>query len=118
MNSLLVTATDAPCHVVDSWQEWVRKGKPTIERKAEAVDDGVKLEEQVWVIDLFKRAAARQAGLFGTSTALPVARIAEEWTGNHPRLLLVLDALVADGELKLEGRGTTRKYVRTETPLK
>jgi hypothetical protein len=107
-----------PCHVVDSWQEWVRKGKPTIERKAEAVDDGVKLEEQVWVIDLFKRAAARQAGLFGTSTALPVARIAEEWTGNHPRLLLVLDALVADGELKLEGRGTTRKYVRTETPLK
>lgn len=113
-----------PCHVADAWQDWARKGKPSIERKTEAADQGVNLKEQGWVLDLFKRnmpPVKPQNDMFSAPPqveefviSLPVERITQEWPRNQPRLLKVLDALVADGELKLDGRGAARKYVRTE----
>lgn len=111
-----------PCNVVDHWQDWVKRGKPSIERRTEVAEQAagqgtelrVTLEEQGWVLDLFKRHAQRQLDLMGGAIALPMDKIALEWTSSHPRLVRVLDALVAEGELSLEGRGAARRYVRVD----
>jgi hypothetical protein len=95
--------SSCPCEVVKEWQLW-KDGKRSLgtpgEAPAEAAPSAT-IEERAQLVEMLDKLA--EAG----ATAAELAKL---WPGDGPRLALVLDDLIASGDLSAKGRGKGRRY--------
>ncbi len=112
-----------PCDVGTAWREW-HAGKRTLSTTAEAArPDGATVEERAEIIRMVHRLrppSGQQLALLDAGDGLPLAdtrtapvplkALADLWTGPADRLEVVLDDLVASGDLAVKGRGNRRRF--------
>jgi hypothetical protein len=94
-----------PCDVAKSWQQW-KAGKLQI-TSATQQDQAATVEERAELLRLIQRLDPRLALVASSATH---KAIETAWPGDPARLDLVLEDLIASGDLTESGRGTRRKY--------
>lgn len=113
--------TSCPCAVAEAWREWAA-GDREVARGEGAAPEEVTVEERAAVIALFHRLCppigqikmgfARDELPLAETAAKPLSRAQLEraWTGSPTRLGLILDDLVASGDVATTGRGQRTRY--------
>lgn len=94
--------TSCPCEVVKEWQLW-KDGKRQLGApgEASAAPAAATVEERAQLV-----AALDKLG----ETGATIAELTKAWPGSEPRLALVLDDLLASGDVAAKGRGKARRY--------
>lgn len=113
--------SSCPCEVADAWQKWAA-GDLQIERGDDAAPVEVTVEERAAVIALFQRLRpiVGQTAMAFAATELPLSdtqvkpvtlrELEAAWTGSPVRLGVILDDLVASGDVATRGRGQRTRY--------
>ncbi len=113
--------SSCPCAVADAWQQWAA-GDLVIDRGDDDRGEEVTVEERAAVIALFQRLRplpgqvtmdfARTELPLAESTAKPLtlAQLEKAWTRSPARLGVILDDLVASGDVATTGRGRRTRY--------
>lgn len=105
--------TRCPCPVVEKWQAW-RRGELVIGLEGTGAITTVSVEERAQVMALFDK---KQTSLLAGDAyeELPLDWLVARWKGPPERLAVVLDDLVATGDLVAAGRTGHQRYTRTDT---
>jgi hypothetical protein len=100
-----------PCPVVEKWQAW-RRGDLKLGAEGTGATTTVSVAERAALMALFVK---EQAVLLGATQheALPLESLVARWKGAPERLTVVLDDLVATGDLVAAGRAGHQRYTRT-----
>lgn len=96
-----------PCPVLEKWQAWQR-GELRIgaaSASTESAEAAVTIEERAHL--------ARQLSLYGGAGAT-LKELLRNWMGSEERLRIVMDDLVASGDVAVSGRGVRRKFAVVE----
>ena len=103
--------TRCPCPVVEKWQAW-RRGDLKLGAEGTGATTTVSVAERAALMALFVK---DQAVLLGATQheALPLESLVARWKGTPERLAVVLDDLVATGDLVAAGRAGHQRYTRT-----
>ena len=102
--------TRCPCAVVEKWQAW-RRGSLKLGEEVGGLTISVSVEERAAVMRLFDKDQTSLLGIEQHNT-LPMEWLKARWKGAADRLVVILDDLVATGDLELKGRGAKRGYGR------
>jgi hypothetical protein len=97
--------------VVEKWQAW-RRGDLKLGAEGTGATTTVSVAERAALMALFVK---EQAVLLGATQheALPLESLVARWKGAPERLTVVLDDLVATGDLVAAGRAGHQRYTRT-----
>jgi hypothetical protein len=98
-----------PCSLVERWQAW-RRGEIAIGGPTTGAVSAVSVEERAQAITLFVEKLPLVGEVVHDELALEV--LAQKWKGPSARLEVVLDDLVATGDLVVKGRGQKRRYTK------
>ncbi len=101
-----------PCPVVEKWQAW-RRGDLKLGAEGTGATTTVSVAERAALMALFVKEQATLLAGTAQHDELALNWLVARWKGPPDRLAVVLDDLVATGDLVVKGQGAKKVFVRT-----